>query len=405
MSFFRFLHHLGPGLLYAGAAIGVSHLVQSTRAGVNYGFDLIWVILLANLIKYPFFEIATRYTIQSNKNLLSGYQDLGRWSLFLVGFITLSTGAIVLTAISLVTGGLATAFLGFGTSISWSISLLVGASLLVLIGKHTSVANGIKWIVILLSALTFIAVLWAANQLDITAIQGNFSFQKNTDILFLVALIGWMPAPLDISFWTSFWVKDKMKTDSNFSLKKGLIDFHLGYWGTTFLAVLFLLLGAFIGFQNNVSLSTKAGEFSVQLIELYTNSLGSWTFWIIAPAAFAAMVSTLLTVIDGYSKTAAGILEISVPRLKLNSAPTWIYIFSIISIIIMLFGVTNMGHMVDFITSVSFVTAPILGALNLLVLKRSGFWWKNKVTSTLSIIGLICLTLFSLYFMHIQWIN
>jgi len=40
---------LGPGLLYAGAAIGVSHLVQSTRAGAGYGFDLIWILLIANI--------------------------------------------------------------------------------------------------------------------------------------------------------------------------------------------------------------------------------------------------------------------------------------------------------------------------------------------------------------------
>ena len=46
---------LGPGLLYAGAAIGVSHLVQATRAGALYAFDLALVILLINLIKYPFF--------------------------------------------------------------------------------------------------------------------------------------------------------------------------------------------------------------------------------------------------------------------------------------------------------------------------------------------------------------
>ena len=31
---------LGPGLLFVGAAIGVSHLVQSTRAGAEFGFGL-----------------------------------------------------------------------------------------------------------------------------------------------------------------------------------------------------------------------------------------------------------------------------------------------------------------------------------------------------------------------------
>jgi len=49
------LKKLGPGLLFAGAAIGVSHLVQSTRAGADFGFSLLWVLILSNIIKYPFF--------------------------------------------------------------------------------------------------------------------------------------------------------------------------------------------------------------------------------------------------------------------------------------------------------------------------------------------------------------
>ena len=67
---------LGPGLIYAGAAIGVSHLVQSTRAGALYAFDLALVILLINLVKYPFFEISARYTTKKNKSLLQGYYEI-----------------------------------------------------------------------------------------------------------------------------------------------------------------------------------------------------------------------------------------------------------------------------------------------------------------------------------------
>ena len=53
MSFFK---KLGPGLLFAGAAIGVSHLVQSTRAGADYGLGLVWALVLVNIFKYPFFQ-------------------------------------------------------------------------------------------------------------------------------------------------------------------------------------------------------------------------------------------------------------------------------------------------------------------------------------------------------------
>ena len=52
---------LGPGLIFAGAAIGVSHLVQSTRAGADFGFGLLWALLLVTLFKYPFFEFGMRY--------------------------------------------------------------------------------------------------------------------------------------------------------------------------------------------------------------------------------------------------------------------------------------------------------------------------------------------------------
>ena len=47
---------LGPGILFASTAIGVSHLVQSTKAGAIFGFGLLWAVIAANILKYPFFE-------------------------------------------------------------------------------------------------------------------------------------------------------------------------------------------------------------------------------------------------------------------------------------------------------------------------------------------------------------
>ena len=46
---------LGPGILLAGAAIGGSHLLSSTTAGARFGFGLVGLILITNLLKYPFF--------------------------------------------------------------------------------------------------------------------------------------------------------------------------------------------------------------------------------------------------------------------------------------------------------------------------------------------------------------
>ena len=57
----RWLAVLGPGILFASTAIGVSHLVQSTRAGAIAGFGLLWAVVAANVAKYPFFEFGSRY--------------------------------------------------------------------------------------------------------------------------------------------------------------------------------------------------------------------------------------------------------------------------------------------------------------------------------------------------------
>ena len=72
------LKKLGPGLLFAGAAIGVSHLVQSTRAGAEFGWGLIWALLIINFFKYPFFQYGPRYAISTGKTLLDGYYRLGK---------------------------------------------------------------------------------------------------------------------------------------------------------------------------------------------------------------------------------------------------------------------------------------------------------------------------------------
>lgn len=45
----------GPGILFACIAIGVSHLVQSTRAGADYGLLILGFVIVVTLLKYPFF--------------------------------------------------------------------------------------------------------------------------------------------------------------------------------------------------------------------------------------------------------------------------------------------------------------------------------------------------------------
>ncbi|HSM53993.1 MAG TPA: hypothetical protein VK839_07430, partial [Erythrobacter sp.] len=60
----------GPGLIFTGAAIGTSHLVQSTRAGAMFGAALIGVIVLANFLKYPAYRFGIDFAHARGRSLL-----------------------------------------------------------------------------------------------------------------------------------------------------------------------------------------------------------------------------------------------------------------------------------------------------------------------------------------------
>jgi Mn2+/Fe2+ NRAMP family transporter len=100
----------GPGLLWAAAAIGVSHLVQSTRAGADAGFALAGVIVLALILKYPFFEYGPRYAAATGESLVEGYARIGTWATWLYFLITLATALIIQVVIVVFTSFNNTAF-------------------------------------------------------------------------------------------------------------------------------------------------------------------------------------------------------------------------------------------------------------------------------------------------------
>ena len=108
----QLFNKLGPGLLFAGAAIGVSHLVQSTRAGADFGLGLIWALLLVNLFKYPFFQFGPRYASATGESLLDGYKKMGNGILVAYFILTFATMFTIQTAVTIVTAGLASSLFG-----------------------------------------------------------------------------------------------------------------------------------------------------------------------------------------------------------------------------------------------------------------------------------------------------
>ena len=303
--------NLGPGLLFAGAAIGVSHLVQSTRAGADFGLGLLWALLLVNLFKYPFFQFGPRYASATGESLLDGYKKLGKGVLVIYYILTFATMFTIQTAVTIVTAGLASTLFGdFVTIEVWTTIILLICLSMLIFGKYKLLDRLIKIIIITLAISTIAAVSIALtnNSTPISFVQ--ILPNNSLEIAFLIAFMGWMPAPLDISVWHSLWAIEKKKDSKQFSPKSALFDFNVGYISTIILGIGFLLLGALVMFNSGETFSNSAGKFSGQLIDMYTKSLGNWAYIIIGIAAFTTMFSTTLTTLDASPRAMAKTTEL-----------------------------------------------------------------------------------------------
>lgn len=403
---------LGPGLLYAGAAVGVSHLVQSTKAGAQFGSQLVWAILLANLVKYPFFQIGPRYTAATGNSLLEGYKRLGNWALVLVFVMTITTMFTIQAAVTIVTAGLAIELTGIVIDPKiMTIVILLICALILGFGRYALLDRLIKYVILLLSVTTVVAVLaaWSAHQpSDYT---NTFNWANHAHILFLVALVGWMPAPLDVSIWHSIWsVEKNRELKTRLGIKEAMLDFNLGYIGTAFLSLCFVALGSFILYASGETLAAQAGEFASQLIRLYTSNLGDWAYWVIVIAAFMTMFSTSISCLDAFPRvlrrTCILLLDNFTDTDSRSLYTFWLVVTCVGSLVLLFLFIDNMKAMVTLATVISFVLAPIYAILNYMVIEGSDVADEYRITPLFKCwcwAGIAALSIFCLWFLLVEF--
>jgi Mn2+/Fe2+ NRAMP family transporter len=360
---------LGPGLVWAATAIGVSHLVQSTRAGAVFGYSLIAAVILANLLKYPFFEFGPRYAAATGESLLEGYRRLGRWTVWVYLALTVGTMFAIVGAVTLVTGSIATQLFGGGLSaFGYSAVMLAASGAVLVVGRYPLLDGLIKAIIVVLTVSTAAAVVMALGVHHAPA--PGFAPPALWDFAgfsFLIALIGWMPSAVDISVWHSLWTLERAKqTGHRPRLGEALFDFNLGYVGTAVVALFFLVLGARILYGSGEQIAAAPAAFAAQFVGLYTRALGAWSRPVILVAAFTTMFSTTLSCVDAFPRVLQRTTEVLRPGLPRSSRIYWAAMLVLVVGSLLLIGVfqKRLTLMVDVATTLSFLTSPILGYFN-----------------------------------------
>lgn len=394
------LKSFGPGLLMASTAIGGSHLIASTKAGAIYGWQLVVIILLVNLFKYPFFKYSVDYTHDTGHSLVEGYAKKSKFYLTIFFILIVFSAGVNISALGMLSSVILKTLV---PSISLSLPVLTGillavSWLVVIVGHYKTLDRITKIIVISLTVCTVAAVAIAAG--NGSQVQPDFvapSAWQLTALPFIIILMGWMPAPIDVSAINSMWISAKQHQEP-VSKQTAMLDFNVGYIGTALLAIVFLTLGVLVLHGTGQEIGATGFKFVPQLVSVYAATMGDWAKPLVAFIAFTCIYGSTIAVIDGYGRVAAEShrLFANKPTLTRGYISGWITLVVLIALTIIFKFSAQLKDMLDFAMIAAFLSAPIFGWLNFSLVRKTG-----KVSAglmLLSWLGLVFLSVFSIVF-------
>ena len=397
------LKTLGPGILFASTCIGVSHLVQSTQAGAKMGLGLLWIVIIANLLKYPFFEFGSRYANATGTSIIDGYKRIGKWALGLYFLITICTMFLVTAAVGKVTAGFLQYLFGFSNGDVVIIGLFLVCVIILFFGQFKVLDKLIKSIGILLlisTLVAFVAVLIKGPESNVSLLDNGWI----GDAAFLIPLMGWMPTAVDLSAWNSLWTVERiMETGYHPSLKETLFDFNFGYITSSVLALVFVVLGAFLMYGTSYEIPPSGVAFSADVVSMYTSAIGDWSIWIISVATFSIMFGTAIAVIDGYGRAISKTISLMSEKTKtINLYQICIVVCGAGSLLLIyMFQGKEFKILVNIATTASFIVAPVIAVLNTVLVAKKYIGDKAPPLwlRLLSYVGILFLTGFTLWFL------
>lgn len=379
----KILKTLGPGILFASTAIGVSHLVQSTRAGAMAGWGLTWAILLANAAKYPFFEFGSRYAAATGTSLIDGYRKMGRGAAWAYLLITVATCFFVLGAIGLVTASFLDNLLGVSARTGGNatpavaVAVVTGSAALLFWGAYRALDRLIKVIATVLvisTVVAFIAAILGPSGQLITDDSTSVDIWQGAGLAFFIALVGWMPSAIDLSTWNSIWTLERA-AESGYrpSVRETLHEFNFGYLISAVLALAFLGLGAMLLHATETELPSSPAAFAAAIVGLYTTALGPWSSVFVGAAAFSAMLGTIVACFDGYSRSLSASIQSLKPRSTAQLSRVLLVTLAAGALTLILLFPGDIRILVDIATTLSFLIAPVVAAANFHLVTRKDF--------------------------------
>ena len=377
---------LGPGVLVAAAFIGPGTVTACTLAGVNFGFSLLWAMLLSIIATYVLQEMSARLGIITQKGLADVIKQELSNPLIRNSVITLIFSAIIIGNASYEAGNIGGATLGmealFGLSYNnlYPVILGLAAFSLLFFGNYKSLEKVFIFLVLIMS-LSFVmtAVLTQPNLWEL--VKGLFVPSIPEDgILTIIALVGTTVVPYNL-FLHAALVSEKWKSEKDLKLAKRdtLVSIILG--GLVSISIIISAAAIKSTEVNNVLDMAKALEPLYGSAALYFMGIGllsaGITSAITAPLAAAYVANSCF----GWKA------EFKDAKFRF----IWILIL-VLGVVFLSFGIKPI-EIIKFAQITNGLLLPIIAIFLLWVVNRVGVMGKYKNTLVQNCIGLAIILL------------
>ncbi len=325
-------NHLGPSLMWALLGIGGSHIVLAPTFGGMYGVFGVWVVAIIFLAKYGGWELGIRYNYGIGRNPVEGYGDLpgpDHWGQVFTMLVYLVGWTVILASVGFSAASFLAALLP-ATAIQLYIGLIGISVALTMVSKYTWIESLMKLFVVALAGLVLLGV-FVSPPAPSRVVETATTVPDLSSPIFLglfAALAGYAPTGLSTTVTIGSWSLAKKEgaralrrqdydpTDERFReyiaswMRTGTRDFQVAFGFSFLLIVSMLLLSTAVLYPK----PPQDANMALAIGGILQEGFGEWTFYVVVAGAFAALFSTVITVMDGAARVNADTLPLVLER-------------------------------------------------------------------------------------------
>ncbi|MDP7404804.1 MAG: Nramp family divalent metal transporter [Porticoccaceae bacterium] len=380
------MRRFGPGMLVAAAFIGPGTVTTASIAGANFGFVLMWALLLSIIVTFVLQEMSSRLGIVSGLGLSEALRSSINNHFLKAFLMILIVSALGIGNAAFEVGNITGAAIGLSQISSLSISssvLIVGILVLILLGTRIfKMLEQILTVLVVIMSLLFLLTMITI-EIDYSKLLRGLFIPTVTasSLLTIMALIGTTVVPYNLFLHADASKRKWKDQELNQALNNSRVDtaISIGLGGLITLAIMSTSAVAFFGSSMEIS--------SENLARQLEPILGSYSSYIFNFGLFVAGITSAVT-----APLAASIAVTEALGWKNDPSS---FRFKLVWIIILLIGLlfayfgTKPLQAILFAQATNALLLPFLALFLFYVVNNSRLMGSHKNTITINMIALI----------------